>query len=403
MFLKSEIQDLVTRISMIQYFSILISILIANSSLIAQDTLKQHEITINGYISDMPGLMYNNINDEYEFSNQLHNRINFKWQPNTAITTALEIRNRFYYSQSAAFVAEYSKGFEQDAGVIKLSKNIFSENHFLLNTSIDRLWIDYSKNKWQLTIGRQRINWGQTFVWNPNDIFNTYNYLDFDYAEKPGSDALRIQYYTSETNKIELVVKADSAGKAAVAGLYRFNRWNYDFQFISGVTTTDDIVIGSGWAGQLAKGGFRGEISYFTPKKQFLQTDGTLTASMGWDYMFKNSLFLQFECLYNGNKPDSSGFNIFESNAFKISAKNPFLNDFSYFASVGYPITPLLNGSLAAIANPYNKVYIIIPSLDYNVLQNLDLSFVAQLIGIKNKPDDLTLLSMWFLRLKYSF
>ena len=36
------------------------------------------------------------------------------------------------------------------------------------------------------TAGRQRINWGQTFVWNVNDVFNAYSYFDFDYKERPG-------------------------------------------------------------------------------------------------------------------------------------------------------------------------------------------------------------------------
>jgi len=119
--------------------------------------------------------------------------------------------------------------------------------------------------------------------------------------------------------------------------------------------------------------------------------------------MFKNSLFLQFECLYNGNKPDSTGVSIFDNNAFKISAKNPFLNGFSYFASVSYPITPLINGSLATILNPENKVYILVPSIDYNLLQNLDLSLLAQIIGVKDQPDNLSTVSIWFFRVKYSF
>jgi len=395
--------DALGRIFSFQNSIVLIFILLVNAHLPAQDSLKQHTLTLNGYISEMPNLQYNSFLGESEFSNQLHNRLNFKWQPNTSITAAMEFRTRFYYYGSDTNMTSYYEVFEQDAGVVGLSKNIVSGSNYLLNISVDRLWIDYSKNKWQFTLGRQRINWGQCFVWNPNDLFNAYNYLDFDYVEKPGSDALRVQYYTTETNKIELVIKTDSSDKPTVAGLYRFNRWNYDIQLISGITSDDDFVIGVGWAGQLAKGGLRGEVSYFMPEQEIFEGDGTISASAGWDYMFKNSLFMQLECLYNGNKQDSTAFNILENNAFRISAKNPFLSDFSYFASVSYPIMPLLNGSLSTILNPHNKVYILIPSLDFNVLQDLDLSFIAQIIAFKSSPDDLSNLSMWFLRVKYSF
>ena len=395
--------DALGRIFSFQNSIVLIFLLLINAHLPAQDSLQQHTLTLNGYISDMPNLQYNSFLDESEFSNQLHNRLNFKWQPNTSITAAMEFRTRFFYYGSDTNMTSYYEVFEQDAGVVGLSKNIVSGSNYLLNISVDRLWIDYSKNKWQFTLGRQRINWGQCFVWNPNDLFNAYNYLDFDYVEKPGSDALRVQYYTTETNKIELVIKTDSSDKPTVAGLYRFNRWNYDIQLISGITSDDDFVIGVGWAGQLAKGGLRGEVSYFIPEQEIFEGDGTISASAGWDYMFKNSLFMQLECLYNGNKQDSTAFNILENNAFRISAKNPFLSDFSYFASVSYPIMPLLNGSLSTILNPHNKVYILIPSLNFNVLQDLDLSFIAQIIAFKSSPDDLSNLSMWFLRVKYSF
>ena len=368
----------------------------------AQDTTMPRSLTLNGYISEMPSLQFSSIAADYEFSNQLHNRLNFKWQPTQGFTAALELRTRFYYYGSDTNITSYYKLFEQDAGVVGLSKNIISGDNYVLNMAVDRLWIDYSTGKWQFTLGRQRINWGQTFVWNPNDIFNTYNYLDFDYVEKPGSDAVRVQYYTSETSKAELVVKADSSSNPSVAGLYRFNRRNYDIQFLAGVTG-GDAVIGSGWSGQLAKGGFRGEISYFIPVKEFSHSKGELTSSIGWDYMFKNSLFLQFECLYNGSGSDSTGVNLLDNKSFRISARNPFLSGFSYFASVSYPVTPLLNCSLAAIISPENKVYILVPSLDYNLLQNMDISLLAQLMGYKIQPGQLATVNIGFLRIKYSF
>lgn len=67
----------------------------------------------------------------------------------------------------------------------------------ILRTMIDRLWIDWAYKKWELRAGRQRINWGKTSVWNPNDLFNTFNYANFDYEEQAGSDAIKLSYYPS--------------------------------------------------------------------------------------------------------------------------------------------------------------------------------------------------------------
>ena len=55
-----------------------------------------------------------------------------------------------------------------------------------------------------LRIGRQRINWGVNLAWNPNDLFNAYSLIDFDYQERPGSDAIRFQYYMGDLSVLNL-------------------------------------------------------------------------------------------------------------------------------------------------------------------------------------------------------
>jgi hypothetical protein len=68
-------------------------------------------------------------------------------------------------------------------------------------------YLDYTAGKWQFRVGRQRINWGVNLVWNPNDVFNSFSYFDFDYEERPGSDAVRVQYYTGTTSSASWFTK----------------------------------------------------------------------------------------------------------------------------------------------------------------------------------------------------
>jgi hypothetical protein len=272
-----------------------------------------------------------------------------------------------------------------------------------LNVAIDRLWLDYTKNKFQVTLGRQRINWSQTNVWNPNDIFNTYSYFDFDYEEKPGSDAVRLQYFTSPSSKAEIAVKADKDNKITAAGLYRFNRWKYDFQGLAGVYTQSDLVLGLGWAGQIAKGGFKGEICWFQPLKHFGDTTGVFLSSIEYDYTFRNSIFIQFEGFYNSNPINSVNVLVNQFNPGLLNAKNPFLNGYSIFGTISYPATPLISISLAGIYNPSNKMYFIIPTFTFSLMNNLDLSLIAQSF---QSYDPVTVSSSHtsvFIRLKGSF
>jgi hypothetical protein len=286
---------------------------------------------------------------------------------------------------------------------VDMSWNVALGNSYILNAAIDRLWLDYTHSKFQVTVGRQRINWSQTYVWNPNDIFNTYSYFDFDYEEKPGSDAVRLQYFTSPSSRAELAVKAEKNGVITGAALYRLNHWKYDFQGLAGVYTQSDLVLGLGWAGQIAGGGFKGEFSWFRPFKNFNDTTGVFLSSVEYDYTFRNSLFIQFEGFYNSNVTNASNILISQYNPELLNAKNPFLNGFSIFSNISYPVTPLISLALAGIYNPSNKMYFIIPTFTFSLMNNLDLSVIAQSFQSYDPALYGYLQTSVFIRLKGSF
>ena len=368
-----------------------------------QDSGREDKVVFNGYIKDMQTFIFQDIKGDWAVANLVHNRLNFKWFAFSTLTASMELRNRLLTGNLLIAYPGYNKKFEVDHGIVGLSKNLIDQKSWLLNTSIDRLWIQYSTDRFQVIAGRQRINWGQTFVWNPNDIFNTYSYFDFDYEEKPGSDAIRMQYYTNPTSVIEFAIKSDSLKKTSFAGLYRFNKWSYDFQIILGMADQTDILIGAGWSGQILKGGFRGEATYFHPAKNLKDTAGIFLASMGYDYTFKNSLFFQFEVLYNGNNQTTIGFSnnpLFDSD---MSAKNLFLPDYSMFCSFMYPVTPLVSCSLAGIGNPKSNLFFIIPSLNISIKENFELSFTGQILRYTRESENDRDLNLIFARLKYSF
>ena len=369
----------------------------------SQDSLKQKNYIFNGYIKDMESVIIQDINHEWITANLLHNRLNFKWLASNSFTASIELRNRFMFGNMLTKFPGYNKTFETDHGIINLSKNLIDEKSYLFNTAVDRLWLQYSNEKFQVTVGRQRINWGQTFVWNPNDIFNTYSYFDFDYEEKPGSDAVRFQYYSTPASVIEFAVKENSLMKATLAGLYRFNKWNYDIQFLGGIADEKDFVLGTGWSGQLLKGGFRGEATYFHRMKEYNDTTGIFLASVGYDYTFKNSLFLQFETLYNGNDQSINILSLDQLNNSNINTKNLFLSGFSMFGSLTYPFTPLVSGSLAGITNIRHNLYFINPSVTISLKENLDLTIISQIIRFYGANQSNQDLNFVFARLKGSF
>jgi hypothetical protein len=361
---------------------------------------KQKFLTLNGYFSMMQSVMFDSVSGPFVVDNLLHNRLNFKGYINDHLTFAAEFRNRLFTGDMVKAGPSYAESVGSDLGLVDMSWNILNEQSFFLNTTIDRLWVDLNYGKIQVRAGRQRINWGQTLVWNPNDIFNVYSYFDFDYVERPGSDAIRLQYYPDYSSAFEVAVKADYEKKVTAAALYRFNKWGYDIQFIGGYFNSEDLVAGAGWSGALGSVSFRGEATWFQPAKNFSDTTGTGIFTIGFDRTFGNNSMAQLQVMYCNKPADMLSFgSIYTGN---MSTKELAFSEFSTFGSYIYPITPLFNLSLSAMWFPDLKGYYAGPSFEYSVAENVDLSLYWQHFE-SQKSEPRTRINMGFLRVKFSF
>lgn len=360
--------------------------------------------SLNGYLTEMPSVTFLKWEGSWAFDNLIHNRLNFEWhnQSNNSLSMKIELRNRLIIGKSVNKIPGYSKMIDMDNGLVKLSTNISQGKYYVFNSKIDRAYIDYTKGRFTVRAGRQRINWGQCLTWNPNDLFNASSFLDFDYVEKPGSDGIRLQYYTGNTSTLEFAVKADRNHKFTSALLYRFNKWKYDIQFLGGILNQEDYVLGAGWSGNIEGASFRGEASYFHPKRNFADTTGSLSVSLGGEYSFRNSLLLQFEMLYMSNKTVDL-FSFAEYYNMDISAKRLSFTDFSILLQGSYPVSPLFNLSLSVMYMPKIDGYYISPSLSWSLADNLDLTLIAQSFTGKFQKVHTDHFNMGFLRIKWNF
>ena len=327
----------------------------------------------------------------------IHNRLNIKGYLNNNITAAIEFRNRLFTGDMTKTGAGYSEITGSDDGMIDMSWNIFNEESFFFNITIDRMWIDFNYEKFQARIGRQRINWGQTFVWNPNDIFNAYSFFDIDYIERPGSDAIRLQYYPTSSSVAEVAVKADRNNDITAAGLFRFSKWGYDIQFLAGYSNSSDIVAGAGWSGSIGSFSFRGEGTWFHPVRSFSDTSGTSIITAGIDKIFSNNSTLQFQLMYCNSPLDLKNFTgLYMGN---LSARELAFSEFSAFGQFSWAATPLLNLGLSAMWFPDLSGYFTGPSIDFSMAENVGFSLIWQhfrgeMSGIRSR------INLVFLRFK---
>lgn len=373
-----------------------------------QDSAAFKHWSLKGYVSAMPSLMSQDFDKDWTGDYLLHNRLNFSWAPFQSFSTELDLRNRMLAGDRVEKIPGYKEQFNKEAGMVDLSENLISSGSVIFNTAVDRAFIKFSKGKFDITAGRQRVNWGQTFVWNPNNIFNTYSFFDFDYSEKQGSDACRVQFYPSAVSVVEAALKADSAGKITGGALWKFNLWNYDFQLIGGMINEQDYTAGIGWSGNIKSMSFRGEASYFHPKNNFNDTSGVAAVCIAADYSFSNQAFLQFEFLYNLLPDQKKNFNIMQFAGLALSAKTLSFTEYNLFAQFSYPVTPLFKTSVAAIYYPRLNGFYAGPSAEYSIRENLDLLCIIQGVSGEftippgNKKQRLNL-GLAFMRLKWSF
>ncbi|MEQ9098963.1 MAG: hypothetical protein RIF36_09870 [Imperialibacter sp.] len=358
------------------------------------------KLTLKGYVKDLFTANFSTPNDA-SFDNLIHNRLNLKWYPNEHLTGALEVRNRFFIGNSLGLIPNYGSYVDVNNDYVDLSVLPINNDKAVLHMMIDRAYLQWNKNNLEVTVGRQRINWGQNLVWNPNDIFNAYSFFDFDYEERPGSDALRVQYYTGVASSVEATVKAaDSWDKVVAAGIWQTNKWNYDFQGFAG-KMNEHAVLGGGWAGSIKNAGFKGEMTWFSEaagrKAQFITSSSV-------DYSFANSFYVNGSFLFNSSgtsKPDQSALGAFSLNKLDVRSLSPYR--WSVFGQASYPFHPLVSGGLSLMVFPSDMGCFTSPFVTYSVVPNLDLDLLGQFF-LGDIGEGYTLLAkVAYTRVKWSF
>lgn len=381
---------------------ILLILLSFPTSLFSQD----NKLTVTGYLKDLvfyfhPETQIPVTGKRNLYSNNIHNRLNFRWYPTGRLTFGSELRNRLFNGTMVRELPYYKEAVDFDPGYADMAIVPGSGDSWFIHTMVDRLWLEYTNGNWQVTIGRQRINWGMNLVWNPNDLFNTFSVFDFDYEERPGCDAVRVKYFTGATSYAELDFKAGhTSDENCLAGLYRFTLRNYDLQVLAGCTPVD-FIMGTGWSGDIKGGAFRGEVTWFIPEDRGKNRE-TILGSVSGDYTFQNNLYVQGGFLFNssGTTGESTGMSLFDLN---LSVKEMSLSKYALLLQAFYPFTPLFSASLTSILNAGDGSCYLGPQATYSLSNNLEIMAAGQLFLGRDRTEYGETGKAAFIRLKYAF
>lgn len=380
----------------------------------------QNQLRIGGYVKYLPSQTWVNKNvlpvyfqayfPESSNDHLIHNRVNVSY--GTAYEAGppwwsieMGVRNRLFYGFQASTIG-FRETLTEDPGLLSL-KWVWNERGEIVGlTEMDRFFFHYETNKFILNVGRQRINWGIHNVFNPNDIFNQYNYFDFDYEERPGSDAVLFQYNLGDGfSSLSLAYSPSKYGwdQSTLAALYKGNWKGYDYQILAGYSNFD-YVLGGGWAGAIGGVGFKGEIAQYL-SADAKRSDNNLTGTMGADYMFSNGIYTSISYLYNGL---GSVHPTLEQQLLlrqaRLSSKNIFPYRHSLMLTGSYNITELFGVNLSLLQSHNFDQAALIPGFSYSLTQNIDAMLMAQIFSVRNSVNDPALFTTAvYARLKWSF
>lgn len=361
-------------------------------------------------VSEYPGI------EGTLYDQLVHGRLNTVWHPGGSVSGQMDIRMRAFHGDSVSKIPQYSEYIKDEYVFTNLDSTLWKGRKDTGYIQTDRLSLNYSKGNSEISVGRQRIAWGTSLVWNIIDIFNPKSVLDFDYEEKPGADSLRLQHYIGALSKVELSVRPGSGYKnSTAAGLYSTNLSGYDLFLILGARNNRWIT-GGAWAGSILDGGFRGEFLIsqspdrdaskdIYPKHvsgNTLFTSGKTSVSfvLSGDYTFENSFYIHSECLYNSNgKRNNAGILLKEAgDAGMLSPAR-----WSLYQEFAFDISPLTRGTVYSIFNPDDHSHIIVPMLSRSLAANVDLLLIGFYPSGKPGTEFGVYGKSFNLRLKYSF
>jgi hypothetical protein len=234
---------------------------------------------------------------------------------------------------------------------------------------LDRAYVDLYFKAFDLSIGKQRVAMGVSYLWAPLDIFNRVNVFE-PKEEKPGTNAFKVYVPLGTSSSITGVFSPEEDFKGSRYGI----RGKSQLGGIDlGVTlirsgTTDTTIYGLDLRGENFVGWWV-EAGYFVSTLNGL-TEKNEKIVLGFDYTFpiKDGLYWLNEFFY-----DASG------------AKEPVDYDYQavmsgerftmgrtyFFSMLRYRFSDFLTGSVSYIGNWGDGSYILNPSIQYEVSQSV--------------------------------
>ncbi|MBN2725606.1 MAG: hypothetical protein JXR95_16195 [Deltaproteobacteria bacterium] len=301
-----------------------------------------------------------------------------------------------------------------------------------LSSLVDRMNIKFRLGKLDFILGRQAIGLGVGFIWQPADLLGTFSPLEIDRENKPGVDAIRINWTPGQFTEVAFIGVAGGPGcnhisfpdssnplapsvwqtvagnsctpgeiryenehsSAAVRLRTTFDEWDIG---ILGGYVRGDLVGGIFFAGSIKKFNFKGEATfthdmdtqspgdpYYSSKNNFIRS------VLGMEYSFdtKKSVKLVSEIYYNGFGTDDPSEYLNTMSSARTAVHGEVLNPGMLYGAVALNIelSDKIKMATMAMGNFFDASFHLSSSLDIRLDDNSSI-VLGGYVPIGKKPE----------------
>lgn len=337
----------------------------------------QYEFDCSGYLYAVPSyqllnnsidFLYpgNNINkNQYSLITKLRLRPILHLWDNARIEAAAE--TQVIFAKSGMFFFSNDQIYSRQA--IDMNWTLYNKGDVDVTELIDRLFFKQTFDDFEITLGRQRINWGVGRVWQPTDRLHPINPANFTKIEKTGADAFSFKYFLGLFTDMEFVVNFRE----------HINNWNYGMRLRTNFSPFDASLIlgyfdrqpniGFDLSGSVAGAGVRAEGIYVNNKDY--SDSSYVRFIVGVDYQLTSKIYSLLEFQYNGEGTTCK----YCYDVYKVFS-GQMMNMGKYYLAgmINWQIHPLIVLSANVMQNFNDGSGYISPIFMYSALENLSLN-----------------------------
>ncbi len=247
-----------------------------------------------------------------------------------------------------------------------------------VDLELRRLYLSVYTPLFDLSLGRQIINFGVGTLFSPIDAFTAPLLSDLDFT-RIGSDVVRLDAQFGEVSGLEAVSTVPAGFDSLTSALKLYtNVAGFDLAAVGlyrgarrAPGARDELIAGADFKGDLLAGIYGEAVVHFRRSPGTAYLEGML----GADYSIGNRLFLTAEYYYNGDPLEPGGASE------PAAGAGLFLNRHYLFAGVRWRLTELMSLSASVIYDLSAST--VLPTLQYawNVVQNANVLAYARYFG----------------------